>query len=102
LLAIAGVVLMFVFVVGDSLFSYLSGGRNARAREDHDAKATAVHWDGGKLTNRQLGELVSRRQILNKFLRDVEMEGRRPSAEAGVDSPELRVQPLIGPETPQQ
>src|SRR4051794_14211989 len=102
LLAVAGVVLMFVFVVGDSLFSYFGGGRNARAGEDRDAKATAVHWDGGKLTNRQLSELVSRRRILNKFLRDVEMEGRRPSAEAGVDAPELRVQSLLGPETPEQ
>ena len=81
LLAIAGVVLMFVFVVGDSLFSYFGGGRNARAGEDHDAKATAVHWDGGKLTNRQLNELVSRRQILNNFLKNVEMEGTRPSAD---------------------
>jgi len=30
------------------------------------------------------------------------MEGRRPSYEAGVDAPELRVQPLLGPDTPQQ
>src|SRR4051812_28761343 len=97
-LAIAGVVLMFVFVVGDSLFSYFGGGRNARATEDHDAKATAVHWDGGKLSNRELNELVMRRRILNNFLRNIEMEGRRPSAMAGVDPPELRVQPLIAPE----
>src|SRR5882757_4569749 len=102
LLAVAGVVLMFVFVVGDSLFSYFGGGRNARAGDDSDAKATAVHWDGGKLSNRQLNELVMRRRILNNFLKNVEMEGRRPSFEAGVDPPELRVQPLIGPDTPQQ
>src|SRR5882757_2955954 len=102
LLAVAGVVLMFVFVVGDSLFSYFGGGRNARAGDDRDAKATAVHWDGGKLSNRQLNELVMRRRILNNFLKNVEMEGRRPSFEAGVDPPELRVQPLIGPDTPQQ
>jgi len=93
---------MFVFVVGDSLFSYFGGGRNARAGDDRDAKATAVHWDGGKLSNRQLNELVMRRRILNNFLKNVEMEGRRPSFEAGVDPPELRVQPLIGPDTPQQ
>ena len=43
-----------------------------------------------------------RRRILNNFLKNVEMEGRRPSFEAGVDPPELRVQPLIGPDTPQQ
>src|SRR5215204_5595451 len=102
LLAVAGVVLMFVFVVGDSLFSYLGGGRNARAGEDHDAKATAVHWDGGKLTNRELNELVFRRRVLNNFLKNVEMEGRRPSFEAGVDPPELRVQSLLAPETPEQ
>ncbi len=102
LLAVAGVVLMFVFVVGDSLFSYLGTDRTAAAGEDHEADATAVHWDGGKLTNRELSELVTRRQILNKFLRDVEIEGMRPSAVAGVDPPELRVQRLLAAETPQQ
>jgi hypothetical protein len=99
LLAVAGVVLMFVFVVGDSLFSYFGGGRNARAGDDRDAKATAVHWDGGKLSNRELNELVMRRRILNNFLKNVEIAGMRPSAEAGVDPPELRVQRLIAPET---
>src|SRR6185436_5239800 len=100
LLAIAGVVLMFVFVVGDSLFSYFGGGRNPQASDEHDAKATAVHWDGGKRSNRQLNELVMKRRILNNFLKNIEMEGRRPSYEAGVEAPELRVQPLIGPDTP--
>ena len=102
LLAIAGVALMFVFVVGDSLFSYFGNDRSARASEDRDAKATAVHWDGGKLTNRDLNELVMRRRILNNFLKNVEIAGMRPSAEAGVDPPELRVQRLMGPETPEQ
>jgi hypothetical protein len=101
-LAIAGVILMFVFVVGDSLFSYFGGGRNPQASDDHDAKATAVHWDGGKLSNRELQELTTRRRILNNFLKNVELQGTRPSYEAGVDAPELRVQPLRGPETPQQ
>src|SRR5690242_5775190 len=100
LLAVAGVVLMFVFVVGDSLFSYFGGGRNPRAVEDHDAKATAVRWDGGKLTNLQLNQLVSRRRILANFLKNVEMEGTRPSAMAGVEPPELRVQRFVG-DTPQ-
>ncbi len=93
---------MFVFVVGDSLVTYLTGGKNARAGDDHDARVVAVHWNGGELTNRQLNDLVVRRRILNKFLRDVEMEGRRSSMEAGVDPPELRVRPLIGPENQQQ
>ena len=93
---------MFVFVVGDSLVSYLGGSRNAGAKEENNASAVAVEWDGGKLTNRQVSDLVFRRKLLNNFLRNIEMEGRRPSAAAGVDPPELRVQPLIGPETPQQ
>src|SRR4051812_9536066 len=102
LMAIAGVICMFVFVVGDSLFSYFGGGRNAQANDDHDAKAIAVHWDGGKLSNRELRDLVSRRNILNKFLQGVEMAGQRPSAEAGVDAPDLHVQRLLAPDTPQQ
>jgi hypothetical protein len=102
LLAIAGVFLMIAFVAGDSLMTLFGGSRNPRASEEHDASAVAVHWDGGKLTNRQVNDLVFRRRILNNFLRNVEMEGRRPSFEAQVEPPELRVQPLIGPETPQQ
>src|SRR6476619_5250663 len=102
LMAIAGVICMFVFVVGDSLFQYFGGSRNAAASDAGDARATAVHWDGGKLSNRDLQELVTRRRILNNFIKAVEMEGRRPSYEAGVDPPALRVQPLIGPDTPQQ
>lgn len=93
---------MFVFVVGDSLFSYLGGDRTPRATEEHDAKATAVHWDGGKLSNRDLNELVMRRRILNNFLKNVEIAGMQPSVEAGVDPPELRVQRMMGPETPEQ
>ena len=69
---------MFVFVVGDSLFSYFGGGRNARAGEDHDAKATAVHWDGGKLTNRQLNELVIAATNSQQFFK--ECGNGRPAA----------------------
>ncbi len=102
LLVVAGVVLMFVFVVGDSLMSYLSGSRNARPGDDQDSRATAVHWDGGSLTNRQVNELVFRRRIVNSFLRQVELEGRRPAYEAGVEARPLRIEPMIGPETPEQ
>ena len=71
LLAVAGVVLMFVFVVGDSLMSYLGGSRHPRASEEHEASAVAVHWDGGKLTNKQVNDLVFRRRLLNSFLRNI-------------------------------
>src|SRR5262249_4975861 len=93
---------IFVFVIGDALMSKYSSGHAADRGEALDARATAVHWDSGKLSNQQLNELTMRRRILNRFLQTVEMEGRRPSVEAGVDAPDLRVQPLLGPETPQQ
>jgi hypothetical protein len=102
LLVVAGVICMFVFVIGDSLFSYLSGTSTARAGTDHDAGAVAVHWDGGKLSNQQLSDLVVRRRVLNNFLKAVEAEGRRPAYEAGVDPRPLRVDPLIAADTPQE
>src|SRR3954470_3904341 len=101
MLAVAGVICMFVFVVGDSLFSYFGGSRNARATNDREAGGVAVSWGGGKLTNRQLNDLVARRKMVNFFLREVEANGRRPSVEAGVDAPELRVESLLGRESPQ-
>ena len=99
-MVIATLVAIFIFVVGDALMSRYSS--RSEGGEAKDAKATAVHWDGGKLTNRQLSELVFRRRVLNNFLKNVEMEGTRPSVMAGVDPPELRVQRMIAPETPQQ
>lgn len=101
-MVVATLIAIFVFVIGDALMSKYSGGHPADRGDGQDAHATAVHWDGGKLSNQQLNELVTRRRILNHFLQTIEMEGRRPSVEAGVDPPELHVQPLLGPETPQQ
>src|SRR6185312_3697668 len=83
-LVIAGVVCMFVFVIGDSLVAYLTGARNARAGDERDARAVAVHWNGGRLTNRDLNELVFRRRILNGFLKQVQIEGERSAYQAGV------------------
>ena len=102
LLVIAGVICMFVFVVGDSLMSYFAGTRNARAGNDPQGQATAVHWDGGTLTSRQLNELVSKRRMLNAFLNQVQFEGERTSRDAGIDPPPLRVQRLSGPDSPQE
>ncbi len=102
LLVIAGVVLMFVFVVGDSLVSYLTGSRNPRSGDERDARSVAVHWDGGSLTNHQLSDLVFRRHVLNRFLGQVTATGEMPSRAAGVDPPQLRVQSLNLPDTPTQ
>ncbi|HVT27417.1 MAG TPA: hypothetical protein VHE81_05305, partial [Lacipirellulaceae bacterium] len=102
LLVIAGVILMFVFVVGDSLVAYLGRLKASNAAGEHDVRAVAVQWDGGSLTNAQLNDLVFRRHVLNRFLGQVEGVGEMPSREAGVDPPPLRVQRLLAPDTPQQ
>ena len=52
----------------------------------------AVSWDGGKLTNQQLNDMVMRRRLLNEFLGQVEMEGQRSAYEAGVEPRPLHVQ----------
>src|SRR4051812_21417397 len=101
MLAVAGVVCMFVFVIGDSLFNYFGGSRTARATSDRDAGAVAVRWDGGKLTNRELNDLVRRRKIVNYFLKEVEATGRPPSEDPSAP-PNFRVENLLGPETPQE
>src|SRR4029078_6626405 len=102
LLVIASVMAIFAFVIGDSLFTYMTGGRNARQTDQTDMRAVAVQWDGGKLTNRQVQELVARRQILNRFLREVQGEGEVSARQAGVDPPPLRVRQLLGPDSPQE
>ncbi len=101
LMVIATLIAIFIFVVGDALMSRY-GSHSQATGEALDARATAVHWDGGKLSNRELNELVFRRRVLNHFLQNIEMEGTRPSVMAGVDPPELRVQRMLAPETPQQ
>ncbi|MEX0802558.1 MAG: hypothetical protein WD738_21165 [Pirellulales bacterium] len=102
LLVVAGVILMFVFVIGDALVGYLGGSRRGRGDATIDADAVAVHWDDDSLTNRQLHNLVMRRGILNGFIQGVEFEGRRAAFEAGIEPRNLRVEPILGPETPQQ
>ena len=67
-----------------------------------DAGTVAVSWDGGKLTNQQLNDMVMRRRMLNAFLQQVEMQGSRSAYEAGVEPSQLRVQRLLGPESPEQ
>ncbi len=102
LLVAAGVVLMFVFVIGDALVGYLGGSRAGGGERAHDAAAVAVRWDGGSLTNAELYDLTMRRRIVNAFIQQVEAAGRSGAVEAGVEPRQLRVGPILGPETPQQ
>jgi hypothetical protein len=91
LLVIAGVLLMFVFVVGDSITQFIggasSGGTTVGGGRPTD---TAVTWADGKLTNRELGQLVQRREIVKSFLTRLFQAGQRAAYEAGAD-PQLPI-----------
>src|SRR3972149_7021467 len=101
-LVVAGVVLMFVFVLGDPLSQYLrshsaeSGGGGRRPND------VAVKWAGGQLTNAELGQLVVQRWVVNNFPRTLEGMGQQAAIEAGSEPQPLRVAAMGGPERPGQ
>jgi hypothetical protein len=74
------------------------GGKTPRT-----PRAVAVRWNGGKLTNQDLDELVTRRRIVNAFLKQVEYDGAVNTVNATqVEPPPIRVPRLLGPEKPQE
>lgn len=101
LLAVAGVVLMFVFVLGDPLSQYMRNHSGDPGGTGRSPTATAVTWNGGKLTNAELGQLVVQRRVVNNFIRTVEAFGRQAAEESGAEPQPLRVAPLVGVERPQ-
>jgi hypothetical protein len=102
LIAVAGVALMFVFVLGDPLSQYMRSHTDGAAPKGQRPNDVAVHWDGGQLTNAELAHLVQQRSVVNAFLRQVEGLGREAAFEAGVQPQPLRVELMIGPERLQQ
>jgi hypothetical protein len=101
LLVIFGVMLIFVFLIGDYV-GYLSGAGSGRGDGGREAGATAVSWDGGSLSNAEVDSLVVRRRVTNEFLQNVEGLGQQAALAAGIEPRPLRVQRLLGPELPQQ
>jgi hypothetical protein len=93
--------LVLAWVAGGGLTPRMSGPREG-ADSSRDVNAVAVTWDGGSLTNQQIGDLVQRRRIANDFQRQIEGLGRQSAFMAGLEPSRLRVQPLLGPETPEQ
>lgn len=82
LLVVAGVVLMFVFVIGDSLMSYIGGAtRGPQTVGGRPPTATAVSWNGGSLSNRELENLVYRRRVVKGFLEQIVQYGYQAAAE---------------------
>lgn len=63
-LAVAAVLAIFIFVVGDALNSVSGSGDDRR-----DAGATVATWNGGSLNEAQLGSLIAQRILVNDFLR---------------------------------
>jgi len=76
LIAVAGVVLMFVFVLADPLSQYMKSNSSGSGGGGQHPNDVAVKWDGGKLTNAELDHLVMRRRVVNNFLQQVEAVGR--------------------------
>ena len=102
LLVVFGVMLMFVFVIGDALQGYLGGGPRGGADPKYDPQAVAVKWDGGSLTNNELNELTTRRRIAKAFVMNVLIEGQRDAYLAGVEPRPLRVEPIFLQNTPEK
>lgn len=102
LLVAAGVVAIFVFVLGDSLMQFVSRSPRGGSAVQFASNAVAVRWDSGSLTNQELYHLVVRRRFVNAFIQGVEYAGRQAAVAAGVEPRPLRVQPIVGAETPQQ
>lgn len=99
-MAVFTVLLMLAWVGGGAFTGYM--GRSSGPKDSSlDPKATAVSWDGGSLSNLQVEQMTRRRQLLNTFLKQIEGMGGRSAYEAGVEPSQLRVQQLLGPETPQ-
>lgn len=103
LIAVSGVILMLVFVVGDPLSMFIRGGGGGGGPQGNmAADAVAVRWNGGKITNAELNNLVVRRHLVNDLVQSVEYMGRQAATQAGVEPRQLRVEPIYGPATPQQ
>jgi hypothetical protein len=103
MMAFFGALLMLSFVVADPLMNWMSGGNGSGAPSG--GKEVAVSWNGGQLTEQQLGQLVMHRRILAQFQQAVYEIGTRSAYEAGVSEAELqnlRVQPLDLPSTSEQ
>jgi hypothetical protein len=78
-LAIAAVVAMFVFVIGDQITAYIGQGDSGRSPNE-----VVASWKGGKLSAMELENLTQRRYFVSEFLLRLASEGyNRVLAEGG-------------------
>lgn len=90
----AGVLCMFVFVIGDVLFQLVPSGPRGGA-SDYDFDDVAVRWEGGELTLGEVQGLVTQRSILRNFLQTVTAMGMQAT---GTPPDARRVMELNGRE----
>lgn len=102
LLVVAGVILMFVFVLGDSLMGLIGRTAGGGGNPSDSPRAVAVSWDGGELTNAELRMLVYKRMLVNHFVQQVEALGQQRTFDAGADLRPLRVGRVVGPDQPSE
>jgi hypothetical protein len=77
-LAIAAVIAMFVFVIGDQITAYIGQGGGSR-----DPNEVVVSWKGGKLSAMELENLTQRRFFISEFLKRLASEGYRRVIDEG-------------------
>ncbi|QDT68335.1 periplasmic folding chaperone [Planctomycetes bacterium MalM25] len=99
-MAVLCAVLMFTFVLGDSISNMMGGGPGGST----GGGDTVAIWDGGQINERQLADAVIHRNILAQFQQSVEQAGALAARDAGVDLEYLQrsVQPLQLPRTREQ
>lgn len=99
-MAVLCAVLMFTFVLGDSISSMMGGGPGGQT----GGGDTVAAWDGGEMNERQLYQAVIHRNILAEFQQTVAQTGALAARDAGVDLEYLQssVQPLQLPRTREQ
>jgi hypothetical protein len=92
LIAVAGVVLMFVFVLADPLSQYIRHGMSGSSGAGkHNPDDVVVRWKDGKLTNAEMAKLVEMRLMVHQLIREIEAQGRGIAMEKGQE-PRLRVE----------
>ncbi len=77
-LAVAAVIAMFVFVIGDAIFGYIGQGGGP------DPNKVVASWKGGRVTALELETLTQRRYFVSQFLRNLfSLGGSRLIEEGG-------------------
>ncbi len=79
-LAIAAVLAMFIFVVGDAIMGCVGQAAGGRSNTPN---TIVTRWDGGSMTVQELDLLSQRRYFLHEFLASLYQEGKYRAESAG-------------------